>query len=356
MKRLLVVVMAVAAFPVVSRSGEYACDPKTAPNPRYDYNGYIRWCKETCKGEIYNDNTTSIGCRPGRGSATSTSRGSETGSWQQLGEAADAMKAAQGGAYVPGMEGIGWMLDSMWKDASDRKQARALAEESRKRQEEERRQEEMRRREQEREESYRRISGVIKGVESSGELRLKGMGDGGTLKLKTGNNAFGIAGNPSAPTMDTDRRMTLALKTGPAAEPGVAVEEMKPILPVEEAEKLVAKGETELEERKRALFEADKIIALLDNRLKELKSRKPPLEAPRLEEKTKPDLSPAEASDDDAEKEAERLLQEAQNLRLETVQEISEGEKAVNEARDELKRSRAAEEEKKKAQAAKERK
>lgn len=193
-----------------------------------------------------------------------------------------------------------------------------------------------------RELSYERLSGVIKGMEGSGELNLKGMGKPEPFKIKTGTPSFNQPANPRG---ETTLETNLKLKTGePVHVSTVAGVPVDGALRIEaplkqkysRLEEEMKASEERLAKVKKAKEEAARLKSLAEERLKEAREKlKAPKEGGLPELKTGlPDTG--SKSDDNKLAEAEKLLQDALDFDKKVDEELANTEKDIKSRRQSL--------------------
>lgn len=199
-----------------------------------------------------------------------------------------------------------------------------------------------------RELSYERLSGVIKGVENSGELRLKGMGGPERLKLKS-TPIFNQPGNPSGETTaDINLKMKFGDPVQVSTVKGVPVDGTRQQVVKTPLQQKYAKLEEELkadEERlakmRKAKEEAERLKAVAEENIKSAKERlKAPRDGSPLEIKTGlPENGatiPEAKSDESKLAEAEKLLKDALDFKEKVEEEAEKAEKDIKSKRQSL--------------------
>lgn len=192
-----------------------------------------------------------------------------------------------------------------------------------------------------RELSYERLSGVIKGVEGSGELNLKGIGRPESFKIKTGTPSFN---QPTNPRGETTLETNFKLKTGEPVHvstvAGVPVDGTRRVeTPLKQKysrlEEEMKASEERLAKVKKAKEEAARLKSMAEERLKEAREKKegnPPELKTGLPESGAPEAKP----DNNKLAEAEKLLQDALDFDKKIEDELANTEKDIKARRQSL--------------------
>ena len=158
-------------------------------DPRYSASGYQAWCR--CIGGTPYPSGGTWACTPPRQSGSSSGGVSTGDPFYQLG-------------YKIG-EGLGKLIFGDPEEQARRQAELEAAQRQAKIDQELFEKEQARIRE----ERYQRITSLLKGLEGSGSLQLKGIPSGDTLQLKTGTAFFNIPGNPSGNFPATELKLKL---------------------------------------------------------------------------------------------------------------------------------------------------
>lgn len=182
-----------------------------------------------------------------------------------------------------------------------------------------------------RELSYSRLSGQIKGMENSGEFRLKGMGEAETLRIK-GDTLFNKTGNPDGEfKAETDLKLKTDEPVQVSSVVGTAVKDAKPLTLNEKYQKLeddIRDAEERLFRLKKAKEDAKRLKNLAEEKLKEANSGKQP--ALKQTDGNANINKPKEDIDDTKLQEAEKLLRETLDIDKMMDEEIKKAETDVS--------------------------